>query len=273
MREDITLSKFLRSIALCAVLALLAGTAWGQKPQIVGQERPGVVKDWEQRIALAEERLRAGDFKKAQDTSETLITEMLHRIESGPGAGPLVGHTLVVRALGAAGRNKMREALWDWHSARAMNPKLTTAELVAYGPVGEALLKAVENDRVSKKPDEDSRGASVHKVGEEERVSRPKKTKGKVPPYPRALHTACTQGAVTLETVIDQEGYVVAPAPLKSPSPILTLAALEALRTWRFKPAVYQGKPVDVYYTLTFNFSTNTCRNPAAVAEKAKEKD
>ena len=269
MREDTTPCKFLRSIALCAVLALVAGRAWSQKPQIVGQERPGTVQDWEQRIALAEERLRAGDYKKAQDISETLVVEMLHTIESGPGAGPLVGQTLLVRALGAAGHDKMREALWDWHSARAMNPKLTNADLAAYGPVGETLLKAVEEEDRSSKPDREAREATAQQTGK--RVSRPMKARGEVPLYPRALHTACTQGTVKVEAIIDQEGYVNAPAPLSSPSPILTLATLEALRTWRFKPAVFQGKPVPVYYTLTLNFYTKTCRNPAATAEKAKE--
>jgi TonB family protein len=273
MREDTTSSNFLRSIALCAVLALLAGRAWGQKPQIVGQERPGTVQDWEQRVALAEERFRAGDFKKAQDISEALVVEMLHTIESGPGAGPLVGQTLLVRALGAAGRDKMREALWDWHSARAMNPKLTSAELAAYGPVGEALLEAVEKENRSSKSDREARDARTETAQQTgKRVSVPVKTRGEVPGYPHALRTACTQGVVQVESIIDQEGFVTAPAPLSSPSPILTLAALEALRTWRFKPASIEGRPVDVYYTLSLTFK-NTCRNPAAIAKKAKEKD
>lgn len=260
-------NNILRRIAVCAVLALLAGSAWGQKPQIVGQERPGTVEDWGQRIRLAEERFRAGDFKKAQAISEALVREMLHTIESGPGAGPIVGQTLLLRALGAAGRNKTREALWDWHSARVMNPRLTDADLAAYGPVGEELLKAVEKEGyLPRKTDREATAQPGAK-----RVTRPKKIKGETPIYPRALETICTQGKVALETVIDREGYVAAPTQLDSPSPILTLAALESLRTWRFKPAVYEGKPVAVYYTLTMGFQVKTCRNPAAVAAQEKK--
>lgn len=264
-------NNFLRRIAFCAILALLAGRAWGQKPQIVGQERPGTVRDWENRIALAEEWFRAGDFSKAQAISEALVVEMLHTIESGPGVGPIVGQTLLLRALGAAGRNKTREALWDWHSARVMNPKLTDADLVAYGPVGEALLEAVETEGRSNGPHRVTRAGTKPESGE--RVDRPVKVKGEPAGYPRALKTACLQGVVALQSIVDQEGYVVSPALTSSPSPILTLAALEALRTWRFKPAVFQRKPVAVYYTMTMSFQIKTCRNPAAIAAQAEGKN
>jgi TonB family protein len=31
-------------------------------------------------------------------------------------------------------------------------------------------------------------------------------------------------------------------------------AAADAVRRWRFAPATYQGRPIDVYYTVTVNF-------------------
>jgi hypothetical protein len=34
---------------------------------------------------------------------------------------------------------------------------------------------------------------------------------------------------------------------------------MESLRTWRFKPAQFEGKPVPVYYTLTINYSVQQC--------------
>jgi TonB family protein len=235
----------------------------------MGQQRPGTVQDWDQRIKTAEERLRAGDFKKAQSISEGLVWEMVHTIESGPGAGPILGETLLLRALGFAGRGKMREALWDWSAACVMNPKLTNADLVAYGPAGEALLKESEQQGIPKTSDGKPRAASAPKV--EGGVSRPVQTKGESPNYPKALHTLCAQGTVVLESVVDEKGYVVAPALVSSTSPIFTLATLEALRTWRFKPAVYQGKPVAVYYTLTQGFEIPHCLNPAAVAVQGKK--
>jgi TonB family protein len=258
----------LRHIAICAILALLAGRAWGQKPQTMEQK---IVQGWERRIVLAEERLRAGNFKKTQDISEKLVREMLHSIESGPDVGSIVGETLVLRALGAAGRNQMREALWDWSAACVMNPKLTAADLAAYGPVGEALLKAAEKAGIPRTAEGKPREASAPKV--EDEVSRPVRTKGDPADYPKALDTLCIQGNVVLESIIDENGYVGAPALVSSPSPILTLATLEALRTWRFKPAVYQGKPVAVSYGMTMSFQIPACRNPAAIAAQGKDND
>jgi hypothetical protein len=184
-------NKLLRHITICAVLALLAGSAWGQKPQIVGQERPGTVQDWEQRIRLAEERLRAGDVKKTQNIADVLVREMLHTIESGPGAGPILGETLLLRALGFAGRDKTREALWDWHAARVLDPKLTDADLPAYGPVGEVLLRAVEQEGLSNESGRITRARTNSESGE--RVSRPVRVKGEPPNYLHALKTACIQ--------------------------------------------------------------------------------
>jgi protein TonB len=35
----------------------------------------------------------------------------------------------------------------------------------------------------------------------------------------------------------------------------LDTAAAEAVKKWKFKPATLNGKPVDVYYNLTVNFT------------------
>jgi TonB family protein len=260
--------KLLHHLAFFAILSLFAGTVWGQKPQMVGQERPGVVQDWESRIAVAREQLRAGEFKKAQEIADALVQEMLQTIESGPGAGPIMGDTLILRALGAAGRNDIQTALWDWNSARAVNPKLTEAELAAYGEVGETLRNAAAEQALPQKSETDSKAA----VKSEEKVTRPKKIAGEPPPYPRALRTACIEGVAAVEVIIDPAGHIRAPRLLQSPNPVLSLALLETLQSWRFKPGVYQGKPVAVYYTLTVNFQTRTCGNPAAIAAKKGKK-
>lgn len=259
----------LRRIAICAALALIAGSAWGQKAEMVGKNRPGTIQDWEQRIKTAEERLRAGDFKKTQKIAEGLVWEMMHTIQSGPGAGPILGETLLLRALGLAGRDKMREALWDWSAACIMNPKLTAAELTAYGPAGEALFKEAEKEGIPRTPNGKPRAASAPKV--ENEMDRPVKIQGDPPDYPKALHTLCAEGNVVLESIVDEKGYVLAPAVVSSPNPIFTLSVLEAVRAWRFKPANYQGKPAAVYHTLTLGFNIPACRNPAAIAEQGKD--
>ena len=58
-----------------------------------------------------------------------------------------------------------------------------------------------------------------------------------------------------LQMVIDVNGQVRESTVLQSARSDLDLAALEAVRKWRFEPATLDGKPVPVYYNLTINFT------------------
>lgn len=57
-----------------------------------------------------------------------------------------------------------------------------------------------------------------------------------------------------VEAIIDEHGNVTNTRILQSQPMGLDEAALKAVETWKFKPAMFQGKPVKVYYTLTVNF-------------------
>ncbi len=93
----------------------------------------------------------------------------------------------------------------------------------------------------------------------ETRVQRPELVKRSDLSYPEALQAACSEGMVLVESIIDEEGKVRYPRLKESPGgPVMSLAALESLRSWRFKPATLEGKPVKVYYTLTVNFKATS---------------
>jgi len=85
-------------------------------------------------------------------------------------------------------------------------------------------------------------------------VLRPEKISGPDPQYTEIARKARIQGVVILEAIIDKEGYVQNVKVLKSLPMGLDQAAVEAVRTWRFRPATLNGRPVDVYYNLTVNF-------------------
>ena len=53
---------------------------------------------------------------------------------------------------------------------------------------------------------------------------------------------------------IDKEGNVTNVKVLKGLPMGLEESAVDAIKTWRFKPATLNGKPVMVYYNLTVNF-------------------
>jgi protein TonB len=59
---------------------------------------------------------------------------------------------------------------------------------------------------------------------------------------------------VIVEAIIDENGRVTNVKVLKGLPMGLDRSAVEAVQRWRFKPAMFQGRPVKVYYVLTVNF-------------------
>ncbi|HSS51675.1 MAG TPA: energy transducer TonB, partial [Thermoanaerobaculia bacterium] len=62
---------------------------------------------------------------------------------------------------------------------------------------------------------------------------------------------------VILEAVIDEHGDITDAKVLKGLPMGLSQAALDAVKTWKFKPAMREGQPVPVYYVMTVNFQVD----------------
>jgi TonB family protein len=243
----------------CLALTLLAGGAHAQLKEHGAESRPGIVGAWISRLDSAEERIRTGDYRKAYKMADALEEDMIDMIESGPGAGALLARTLVARSLAGAGLGQIREATWDWFMARSLHPELTEEYLSPFGPPAQALTEALT--KVPRRPEPKIPPGETVTVrnSDETGVSRPQRLGGDSPKYPYALRAACIPGVVIVEGIVGEDGLVHRPSILKSPNPLLALATMEGLRTWRFKPAQYEGKPVPVYYTLTINYSVQQC--------------
>ncbi|MES1243508.1 MAG: TonB family protein [Acidobacteriota bacterium] len=91
-----------------------------------------------------------------------------------------------------------------------------------------------------------------YRVGGE--VTRPEKVSGDGPQYSELARRARVTGVVIVEAVIDEQGNVTDTRVLKGLPMGLDRMAVDALKTWKFKPATFRGKAVPVYYTLTINF-------------------
>jgi periplasmic protein TonB len=86
-------------------------------------------------------------------------------------------------------------------------------------------------------------------------VKPPVKTFSPQPQYTEIARKARIQGVVIVQAIINKQGDVTDVKVLK-PLPMgLGDAAAEAVAKWKFKPATLNGKPVDVYYNLTVNFT------------------
>ena len=85
-------------------------------------------------------------------------------------------------------------------------------------------------------------------------VKPPIKTKDVKPEYPALAMRQRIQGVVILEATIGTDGKVKDTKVIRA-LPLLTEAAVAAVKGWEFKPTVVDGHPVQVIATFPINFS------------------
>ncbi len=86
-------------------------------------------------------------------------------------------------------------------------------------------------------------------------VQPPKIIKRVIPEYPELAKKIRVQGIVILQCITDIYGNVVRIKVLSSPHPLLTKAAIDAVRQWKFEPMVINGIPKPVKFSLTVHFN------------------
>ena len=76
------------------------------------------------------------------------------------------------------------------------------------------------------------------------------------PMYPRSALAVHTQGTVLIEATITRDGNVTNLKVLNG-DPVLSRAAIDAVRQWRYKPYYLDGVPVEIQTQITVNFKAN----------------
>jgi periplasmic protein TonB len=74
------------------------------------------------------------------------------------------------------------------------------------------------------------------------------------PSYPPLARTARVQGSVVLAAIIGKDGNIQN-LHVISGHPLLTQAALDAVKQWKYKPYILNGEPVEVDTQVTVNFT------------------
>lgn len=77
------------------------------------------------------------------------------------------------------------------------------------------------------------------------------------PVYPRIAIQTRTQGTVHIEAIIERDGAIGHLKVLSGP-PLLIIAALGAVRQWRYKPTLLNGEPVEVVTEIDVNFTLDS---------------
>ncbi len=75
------------------------------------------------------------------------------------------------------------------------------------------------------------------------------------PVYPASARAARISGTVILSAVIGEDGHIEYLTPTSVPDVNLAIAAMDAVRRWRYKPYLLNGRPTKVTTTITVNFN------------------
>jgi len=256
---------WLRTMMSAACLVSVSSRITAQPNQPVDMKRPGVEKRWLETTKEAERAIEAGEWKKARKTTDAVLSEMCARIQGGEGVADLLALVTFFRALSEAGLGHEEAASWDYLTAQTLAPDLSKTDLDRYGAAGE-LLKPWRASTEQEQPEDSS-----EEEMEEGEVTPPEKIKGPAPKYPYGKLSACLDGPIEVQMVIDKEGVPRFPKLMTTQEPLLGYAALQAFRDWRFKPARFKGEPVEVLYKMTVNFKMPSCRNVFAIAKEGKD--
>jgi protein TonB len=73
------------------------------------------------------------------------------------------------------------------------------------------------------------------------------------PFYPPSARAMRLGGKVTLKATVDKSGKV-SKVTVISGNPLLTTAAVDAVKRWKYEPFELNGNPLEVENTITFNF-------------------
>jgi TonB family protein len=84
---------------------------------------------------------------------------------------------------------------------------------------------------------------TIHVKG---RIMQGQKISGDNPVYPPEARAKKIEGAVVIDATIGKDGGIENLQVVKSPDKLLSQSALDAVRTWRYRPYLLNGEPVEV---------------------------
>lgn len=191
--------------------------------------------------------VEAGRWRSAVEASDKLIDDLIETVAGE--ADEWFGRVFVMRALAHAGSGDLAAAEWDWSVAVDVLPEVAGADLSRYGDAASA-LESLREPRLWVK----RCGLTAEADASGTRIQGPVKRKSRKPDYPSRLRLYSQEALIILELVIDETGRPARVETLRGGKTAFEVATFEAVRRWRFKPALRGGDPIACLYTLTVNF-------------------
>lgn len=237
-----------RNVVVLFAVGGLAGGAWaeseGRWAGLVGGGDSALVRVWSERLLVGHEHIVAGRSKAARREIDDVAEEMTERLRASSVAPALLGQVSFLRALAAAHEQDDDAAVWHLQVAESFWPEVSHIDFGAYG-LERPIVAAADPKPTGDKPVERAKPGDL---------VAPRATSRVAPRLPKIFRPFCDEGTVVVQVKVGKDGQPTRPMSLVATDPVLQWLAVEAVREWRFKPARYKDRPVDVVFNVTVNF-------------------
>jgi protein TonB len=220
-----------RAIALALVIQAIVVTGVGLLP-LLGVEPLGPIKQF---VVLPPVKMAAEPVPPAE-TKPTQSTSTLTRVFQPPSIKPLTANDTRVISLDHVGIPGPLPASSD-----------SLGSFPVGLPVGEIRVDPPHPPPSRPKPPSlPVRLTST--IAQSQLIYGPK------PAYPQLAIVSRSEGTVKLQAIINREGKIENLHLMSGPA-LLVNAAMEAVRTWRYRPLLLNGEPVDVITEIDVIFT------------------
>ena len=171
--------------------------------------------------------------------------------QEGPPAACRPADLLVMRAVAEAGLGRSEDALWHWHMAHTFRT-LQPDSLALYGSAGRWLddhAPRCHGRNFSTGEDDDCDAIDANRGVDG--LQPPRVVTTKPLALPEALWQISSLERLDARLVVGKDGRPREPWLMTGRSPAAGYYALQALRDWRFEPALRDGKPVATLVDVT----------------------
>ncbi len=241
----------IRSITL-SVIFLFVGLI-ATPPGALGERRP-LGPEWREEVAKVDAKIRDGNWKAGGRKAHKLAEEVITEAWFGQGLREILAELAFLQAVAAANLGERDKAIWYWHIAWNVDPKIRDHDLAPYGAAGKLLREFPLRRRGEAPPAYRVVDPGICPTCNFPRLAE--KWDPAIPPNAAKVARAVeAQSMMRVEIIIDREGKPLHPVVLsRHMHPVAIYGALESLRTLpNFTPAHNYGEAVDTLWKFRMN--------------------